>query len=159
MEGREDDGVGRHAGAVPGARADREDARPRREKRARHRALRRRRIRRQESGAASSGSGVDGADHRPVGEGMFTRPGDFFFDTFGRAAVVKIASAVDGSGKITHWDHDIYAAGERSAELLYDVPNVRLRAFMGRGSAGARLHPFGTGPWPPPRAGPDVRAK
>ena len=75
------------------------------------------------------------------------------------AAVVKIASAVDGNGKITHWDHDIWAAGTRSAELLYEVPNVRLRAFMGRGSAGGNLHPFGTGPWRAPGAGTNVFAK
>ena len=90
---------------------------------------------------------------------MFTRGEEFFFDTFGPAAVVKIASAVDGSGKITHWDHDIWAAGTRSAELFYDVPNVRLRAYMGRGSSGASLHPFGTGPWRAPGAGTNVFAK
>jgi nicotinate dehydrogenase subunit B len=90
---------------------------------------------------------------------MFTRGEEFFFDTFGPAAVVKIASAVDASGKITHWDHDIWAAGTRSAELLYEVPNVRLRAFMGRGSAGGNLHPFGTGPWRAPGAGTNVFAK
>jgi isoquinoline 1-oxidoreductase len=90
---------------------------------------------------------------------MFTRGEEFYFDTFGPAAVVKIASAVDAAGKLTHWDHDIYAAGDRSAELLYDVPNVRLRTFMGRGSAGAKLHPFGTGPWRAPGAGTNVFAK
>ena len=90
---------------------------------------------------------------------MFTRGEEFFYDTFGPAAVVKISSAVDGSGKITHWDHDIWAAGDRSAELLYDVPNARLRTFMGRGSAGAKLHAFGTGPWRAPGAGTNVFAK
>jgi len=90
---------------------------------------------------------------------MWTRGEEFFFDTFGPAAVVKIASAVDSEGKITHWDYDVYAAGTRSAEMLYDAPNVRLRTFMSRGGAGANLHPFAVGPWRAPGAGTNVFAR
>jgi len=90
---------------------------------------------------------------------MFTRGEEFFYDTFGPAAVVKITSAADNNGKITHWDYDVYAAGDRSAELLYDAPNVRLRNFMTRNSPGGKLHPFGTGPWRAPGAGTNVFAK
>jgi isoquinoline 1-oxidoreductase len=90
---------------------------------------------------------------------MWTRCEEFFFDTFGPAAVVKISSAVDGEGKITHWDYDVYAAGDRSAEILYDVPNMRLRTFMSRNSPGGKLHPFATGPWRAPGAGTNVFAK
>ncbi|HUP44533.1 MAG TPA: molybdopterin cofactor-binding domain-containing protein, partial [Thermoanaerobaculia bacterium] len=84
---------------------------------------------------------------------------EFFYDTFGPAAVVKIASSVDESGKITQWEYDVWAAGTRSGEVLYDVPSGKVRSHMGRGSAEARLHPFGTGPWRAPGAGTNVFAR
>ena len=90
---------------------------------------------------------------------MWTRGEEFFYDTFGPAAVVTITSAVDGQGKITHWDYGVYAAGNRSAEMLYDTPNVRLRTFMSRNSPGGKLHPFATGPWRAPGAGTNVFAR
>ncbi|HEX9163066.1 MAG TPA: molybdopterin cofactor-binding domain-containing protein, partial [Thermoanaerobaculia bacterium] len=89
----------------------------------------------------------------------WTRGEEFFYDTFGPAAVVKIASAVDDQGKITSWGYDVYAAGDRAAEVLYDAPNARVRTFMSRGSAGANLHPFGTGPWRAPGAATNVFAR
>ena len=90
---------------------------------------------------------------------MWTRSDEFFNDTFGPAATIKIASAVNGEGKITHWDYGVYAAGDRSAEPFYDIPNLRLQTFMSRGSAGAKLHPFATGPWRAPGAGMNVFAR
>ncbi|HUP43948.1 MAG TPA: molybdopterin cofactor-binding domain-containing protein, partial [Thermoanaerobaculia bacterium] len=51
---------------------------------------------------------------------VWTRAEEFFYDTFGPAAVVKIASSVDESGKITQWEYDVWAAGTRSGEVLYD---------------------------------------
>lgn len=89
----------------------------------------------------------------------WSRGEEFFYDTFGPAAVVKISSAIDDDGKIMSWDYDVYAAGDRAAEVLYDVPNARVRTFMSRGSAGAKLHPFGTGPWRAPGAGTNVFAR
>jgi isoquinoline 1-oxidoreductase len=89
----------------------------------------------------------------------WTRAEEFFLDTFDPAAVVKIVSAIDGEGKITVWDYDVWAAGDRAAELFYDVPNARIRTFMSRGSAGAKLHLFGTGPWRAPGAGTNVFAR
>jgi len=86
---------------------------------------------------------------------MFTRPEEFYFDTFGPAAVVKIASSMDVDGKITQWDYTTWASGSRSTEVLYDVPGAQVRALMGRGS-GTNLHPFGTGPWRAPGAGTNV---
>lgn len=88
----------------------------------------------------------------------WTRGEEFFYDTFGPAAVVKIASAVDDQGKITSWDYEVYAAGDRSAEVLYDVPNVRVKSYLGRGS-GAKVHPFAVGPWRAPGAGTNVFAR
>jgi len=35
--------------------------------------------------------------------------------------VVKVASSTDGAGKIASWDYDVYFAGDRGAELFYDV--------------------------------------
>ncbi len=87
----------------------------------------------------------------------WTRGEEFFFDTFGPAAVVKIASAADDHGKITSWDYHVYAAGDRSAEMFYDVPNVSLKTYIGRG--GPRVHPFATGPWRAPGAGTNVFAR
>ncbi len=88
----------------------------------------------------------------------WTRGEEFFFDTFGPAAVVKISSALDEKGMITSWDYHVYAAGERSAEVLYDVPNVRLMSYLGRGS-GTHVHPFAVGPWRAPGAGTNVFAR
>jgi isoquinoline 1-oxidoreductase len=89
---------------------------------------------------------------------MWTRAEEFFFDTFGPAAVVKIASAIN-DGKITEWDQNIWAAGERSSQLFYDVPNAKVRSTMSRGTPEAKLHPFGTGPWRAPGAGTNVFAR
>jgi len=86
---------------------------------------------------------------RPVQVAM-SRAEEFFYDTFDPASIVKIRSAVDGSGKITLWDYDVYFAGDRSAELVYDVPNVRMRVFGGWRGAGTDAHRFGVGPWRAP---------
>ena len=72
---------------------------------------------------------------------------------------MKIASAVDGDGKITLWDYDVYFAGDRAAELFYDIPNVRMRVFGGWRGAGADAHRFGVGPWRAPGANMNVFAR
>jgi len=87
----------------------------------------------------------------------FTRGEEFYFDTFGPAAVVKVASSIDDKGKITQWDYTTWASGSRSSEVLYDVPNAKIAALMTRGST--NLHPFGTGPWRAPGAGTNVFAR
>ncbi len=90
---------------------------------------------------------------------LWTRGEEFFYDTFGPAAVVKINSSVDGQGKITSWDYNVYAAGDRAAEVLYDVPNARVKSYMSRNSPGGKLHPFAVGPWRAPGAGTNVFAR
>jgi nicotinate dehydrogenase subunit B len=90
---------------------------------------------------------------------MWTRPEEFFFDTFGPAAVVKVNSAVNDAGKMTMWDYHVYAAGERSSEMLYDVPNVRSTAYLGSSFGGVKVHPFATGPWRAPGAWANVFAR
>lgn len=89
----------------------------------------------------------------------WTRPEEFFFDTFGPAAVVKVNSAVNDAGKITMWDYHVYAAGERSSEMLYDVPNIRMTSYLGSSFGAAKVHPFATGPWRAPGAWANVFAR
>jgi isoquinoline 1-oxidoreductase len=86
----------------------------------------------------------------------WTRGEEFFYDTFGPATVIRIVSAVDDAGKITSYDAHLYASGERSSEVLYDVPNVRITTYIGRN---AKVHPFGVGPWRAPGAGMNVFAR
>jgi isoquinoline 1-oxidoreductase len=90
---------------------------------------------------------------------VWTRAEEFFYDTFGPAAVVKISSSMDDQGKITQWEYNVWAAGTRSSEIIYDVPNGKVTAHMGRGTPEGRLHPFATGPWRAPGAGTNVFAR
>lgn len=110
-------------------------------------------------GKSSSGQAVEAArlaaiTGKPVMV-AWTRAEEFFLDTFDPAAVVRISSAIDADGKITLWDYNVYAAGDRAAEVLYDVPNARVTSTR-RGAGGANLHPFATGPWRAPGAGTNV---
>jgi isoquinoline 1-oxidoreductase len=75
----------------------------------------------------------------------WTRQEEFFYDTFRPAAVVKITSGMDKSGKITLWDFHTYYAGARGSDTIYDVPNAKTTDYA-RGS----VHPFGTGAWRAP---------
>ena len=114
-------------------------------------------------GKSANGQAIEAARYakttgRPVMV-MWTRSDEFYNDTFGPAAVIKINSAVDGDGRITHWDYNVFAAGTRSADVFYDIPNARLTAYMARGSAGSKLHPFAVGPWRAPGAPMNVFAK
>jgi isoquinoline 1-oxidoreductase len=79
-----------------------------------------------------------------------TREEEFFYDTFRPAAIVKINSGVDGSGKITFWDYSVYFAGERGAAHFYSIPNHRTAVSGGGWGGGAETHPFATGAWRAP---------
>jgi CO/xanthine dehydrogenase Mo-binding subunit len=94
---------------------------------------------------------------RPV-QVAFTRAEEFFYDTFDPACVVKIASAMDGDGKLTLWDYDVFFAGDRAAELFYGVPNARMRVF-GHWRGGSDAHRFAVGPWRAPGANMNVFAR
>jgi isoquinoline 1-oxidoreductase len=81
---------------------------------------------------------------------MWSREEEFFYDTFRPAAVVKIASGVDGNGKMAFWDYDVFFAGDRGAAQFYSVANHRT-ASRGSGFGSAReVHPFATGSWRAP---------
>lgn len=90
-----------------------------------------------------------------------TRAEEFFYDTFDPACVVEIISGLDGNGRIAHWDYTVYAAGERGAAPVYDIPNLRVRsagAATYGGAAPPGLHPFAVGPWRGPGANMNVFA-
>ena len=91
-----------------------------------------------------------------------TRAEEFFFDTFDPASVVKIRSSLESAGRIASWDYEVFAAGERGATCLYDIPNIRVRSAggtsYGGASVGTALHPFGVGPWRGPGANMNVFA-
>jgi isoquinoline 1-oxidoreductase len=75
----------------------------------------------------------------------WTRQEEFFYDTFRPAAVVKITSGMDKSGRIILWDYHTYYAGSRGSDTIYDVQHSRTTDYS-RGS----VHPFGTGAWRAP---------
>ena len=89
----------------------------------------------------------------------FSRAEEFFHDTFDPACVVEIATALDAAGKITMWDYHVCAAGDRGAEVFYDVPNVAIRVSGSWRGASPDLHLFGVGPWRAPGANMNVFAK
>ncbi|MEW6490756.1 MAG: molybdopterin cofactor-binding domain-containing protein, partial [Thermodesulfobacteriota bacterium] len=85
---------------------------------------------------------------RPV-QVAWTREEEFFYDDFRPAAVVKVASGLDGEGRISYWDYAVYMAGEDGARTFYDIPHLReVSHGHWRGSPG--VHPFRTGPWRAP---------
>ena len=92
----------------------------------------------------------------------WSRADEFFWDTFRPAAVVKIKSGTDASGKIVLWDYAVYFAGERSSAQFYDVPHHRtlVAGEWGGGGGGASgAHPFGVGAWRAPASNTNVFAR
>ncbi len=88
----------------------------------------------------------------------FSRGEEFFYDAFDPAAVITIASAVDDAGRITLWDYDVYAAGDRGTPLFYDVPHAAIRAHGSWGGRRGGAHLFAVGPWRAPGANSNVFA-
>jgi nicotinate dehydrogenase subunit B len=89
----------------------------------------------------------------------WSRAEEFFLDSFRPAAVVKIRSGVDGEGRICLWDYQVYAAGARSSEQFYDVPNNLIRTYGQWGGETPKMHLFATGPWRAPGANINVFAR
>jgi len=89
----------------------------------------------------------------------WSRAEEFFLDTFRPAAVVRIRSGIDGAGRICLWDYQVYAAGPRSSEQFYDVPNNLIRTYGRWGSEAPKMHLFATGPWRAPGANLNVFAR
>jgi nicotinate dehydrogenase subunit B len=89
----------------------------------------------------------------------WSRAEEFFLDSFRPAAVVRIRSGIDGAGRICLWDYQVYAAGSRSSEQFYDVPNNLIRTYGRWGSETPKMHLFATGPWRAPGANINVFAR
>ncbi|HEY4988304.1 MAG TPA: molybdopterin cofactor-binding domain-containing protein, partial [Opitutaceae bacterium] len=89
----------------------------------------------------------------------WSRAEEFFLDSFRPAAVVRIRSGIDGAGRICLWDYQVYAAGSRSSEQFYDVPNNLIRTYGRWGSETPKMHLFATGPWRAPGANLNVFAR
>jgi isoquinoline 1-oxidoreductase len=84
---------------------------------------------------------------------VWTREEEFFYDTFRPAAVIKIKSGLDSSGRIVTWEYQVYAAGERGAAHFYDIPHHRTLVYGGWSGGGTPgYHPFAIGPWRAPGA-------
>jgi nicotinate dehydrogenase subunit B len=94
---------------------------------------------------------------RPV-QVAWTRGEEFFYDTFQPAAVVKIRSGLDASSRITFWDYQVFFAGERSSQNIYDVANLRT-VSRGMGFGGGGPHPFPTGAWRGPGSNTNIFAR
>jgi nicotinate dehydrogenase subunit B len=90
----------------------------------------------------------------------WSRKEEFFLDSFRPAAVVKVRSGLDKSGRIAFWEHQVTAAGESEAETMYEIPHQRITSagtWMGGNPAG--FHPFAVGAWRAPAANTNVFAK
>ena len=89
----------------------------------------------------------------------FSRAEEFFNDTFRPAAVIKIKSGIDGSGNVVLWDYDVYMAGERCSEVIYNIPNNRVKVYGSWSMPPEEAHPFGVGPWRAPGGPNNIHAK
>ncbi|HVT71906.1 MAG TPA: molybdopterin cofactor-binding domain-containing protein, partial [Lacunisphaera sp.] len=88
------------------------------------------------------------ATGRPV-QVCWTREEEFFNDTFRPAAVVNVAAGLDAGGRISFWDFEVRFAGDRGAEVIYDVPACHIRS-VGNFSGPPGYHPFAVGAWRAP---------
>ncbi len=98
------------------------------------------------------------ATGKPV-QVCWSRAEEFFLDAFRPAAVVRIRSGLDGAGRISLWDYQVYAAGSRGAEQFYDVPHNLVRTYGRWGGDTPKMHLFATGPWRAPGANLNVFAR
>jgi isoquinoline 1-oxidoreductase len=88
---------------------------------------------------------------------VWTREEEFFYDTFRPAAYVTITSGLNDENRIVFWDFHVFFAGDRSSQMIYDVPHLRTQStgsFSGRGP-----HPFGTGAWRGPGSNTNIFAR
>jgi isoquinoline 1-oxidoreductase len=89
----------------------------------------------------------------------FTRPEEFFYDTFRPAAIVKIKSGLDDAGNMVLWQYDVYMAGDRCAEITYDAPHHRVNVFGSWMMPPPGAHPVRVGPWRAPGGPNNIHAK
>jgi isoquinoline 1-oxidoreductase len=89
----------------------------------------------------------------------WSRPEEFFFDTFRPASIIKIKSGVDDAGRIVLWDFHVYFAGEREARHFYDIPNHSTTSYGGGFRSEPGTHPFATGAWRAPATNNNTHAR
>jgi len=89
----------------------------------------------------------------------WSREDEFFNDSFRPAALVKIRSGADGSGKIVMWDYCVYFAGDRSSAQFYSIPHHRTVSRGEWGGGGTGAHPFAVGAWRAPASNTNVFAR
>ena len=81
----------------------------------------------------------------------WTRQEEFLNDTFRPASVVKIKAGLDSRKRISLWDYEVFYAGERGADIFYEIPNFRVQSSgsisYGAPSDEKTPHPFAVGPW------------
>jgi nicotinate dehydrogenase subunit B len=88
----------------------------------------------------------------------WTREEEFFHDTFRPAAFSKISSGLDGSNRLAFWDYQVYFAGDRSSQMIYEVPHLRtISGGAARGAPGPT--PFPTGAWRGPGSNTNIFAR
>ncbi|HTS09957.1 MAG TPA: molybdopterin cofactor-binding domain-containing protein [Candidatus Eisenbacteria bacterium] len=95
---------------------------------------------------------------RPI-QVVFNRTEEFFYDTFRPAAVVKIRSGTDKSGKLVLWEYRAYGGGGDEASPFYDIPHQRTQSAGGWSNNPAGLHPLAVGPWRAPAASTNTFAR
>ena len=88
---------------------------------------------------------------------VWTREEEFFFDTFRPAAYVTIRSGLDAANRVLFWDYHTVFAGDRSSQMIYDVPHLRTIATGSFGGGGP--HPFPTGAWRGPGSNTNIFAR
>lgn len=87
---------------------------------------------------------------------IYNRKEEFFYDSFRPAAVIKSSSGLNKAGKIVYWDFDIFFAGTRSSEPVYDIPHLRVSARGNAWRGGGQIHPFAIGAWRGPGSNTNV---
>lgn len=95
---------------------------------------------------------------RPI-QVVFDRAEEFFYDMHRPAAVVKIRSGTDNSGKIVLWDYRAYGGGGDEASPFYDIPHQRTQSAGGWSDNPAGLHALAVGPWRAPAANTNTFAR
>jgi isoquinoline 1-oxidoreductase len=89
---------------------------------------------------------------------VWTRDEEFFYDHLHTAGVIKLRSGMDKSRMIKYWDYNVYFAGTRGADVLYDIPNAKVTSYGLKENA-APVHLFHTGPWRAPNNSTNVFAR
>ncbi|HVN19972.1 MAG TPA: molybdopterin cofactor-binding domain-containing protein [Dongiaceae bacterium] len=95
---------------------------------------------------------------RPV-QVVFDRSEEFFYDMFRPAALVKVRSGTDASGRVVLWDYRAYGGGGDEASPFYDIPHQRTRSAGGWSDNPAGFHPLAVGPWRAPAANTNTFAR